>query len=109
MKADWFQRIGYFGLLGFVSALQFSIAAANIFLGLSLLMWLMQAIADAPHRRAAILLSARGVRGADAASRRHSRTTRTRASSTRSSSCCFSSCRWSTSWRAARRRRSSCR
>ena len=45
MKADWIQRIGYFGLLGFVSALQFSIAAANIFLGLSLLMWLLQAIA----------------------------------------------------------------
>jgi len=45
MKADWFQRIGYFGLLGFVSALQVSIAAANIFLGLSLLMWLLQAIA----------------------------------------------------------------
>ena len=45
MKADGFQRIGYFGLLGFVSALQFSIAAANVFLGLSLLMWLLQAIA----------------------------------------------------------------
>jgi O-antigen ligase len=44
MKGDWFQRIGYFGLLGFVSALQFSIAAANVFLGLSLLMWLLQAI-----------------------------------------------------------------
>lgn len=44
MKGDWFQRIGYFGLLGFVSALQFSIAAANIFLGLSLLMWVLQAI-----------------------------------------------------------------
>ena len=26
MKADWLTRIGYFGLLGFVSALQFSIA-----------------------------------------------------------------------------------
>ena len=45
MKADGFQRIGYVGLLGFVSALQFSIAAANVFLGLSLLMWLLQAIA----------------------------------------------------------------
>lgn len=45
MNHDWFQRIGYVGLLGFVSALQFSIAAANIFLGLSLLMWLLQAIA----------------------------------------------------------------
>ena len=38
------EGIGYFGLLGFVSALQFSIAAANIFLGLSVLMWLLQAI-----------------------------------------------------------------
>ena len=45
MNRDWFQRIGYVGLLGFVAALQFSIAAANIFLGLSLLMWLLQAIA----------------------------------------------------------------
>lgn len=45
MKAEWFQRIGYAGLLGFVSALQFSIAAANVFLGLSLLMWLLHAIA----------------------------------------------------------------
>src|SRR5688572_15810586 len=44
MKVDWFQRVGYFALLGFVSALQFSIAAANVFLGLSLLMWLLQAI-----------------------------------------------------------------
>jgi O-antigen ligase len=45
MKAEWFQRIGYFALLGFVSALQFSIAAANVLLGLSLLMWLLNAIA----------------------------------------------------------------
>jgi hypothetical protein len=45
MKVDWFQRIGYFGVLGFVSALQFSIAAANVFLGLSLLMWLLHAVA----------------------------------------------------------------
>lgn len=44
MKADWLQRVGYLGLLGFVSALQFSIAAANIFLGLSLLMWLLLVI-----------------------------------------------------------------
>lgn len=44
MNRDWFQRIGYFGLLGFVSTLQFSIAAANIFLGLSLLMWVLQAL-----------------------------------------------------------------
>jgi O-antigen ligase len=45
MNRDWFQRIGYAGLLGFVAALQFSIAAANVFLGLSLLMWLCHAIA----------------------------------------------------------------
>jgi len=46
MKVEWFQRIGYFSLLAFVSALQFSIAAANVFLALALLMWLMQAIAE---------------------------------------------------------------
>ena len=45
MNRDRFQRIGYVGLLGFVAALQFSIAAANVFLGLSLLMWLCQAVA----------------------------------------------------------------
>jgi O-antigen ligase len=45
MQNDWFQRIGYVALLGFVAALQFSIAAANIFLALSLLMWLFNAIA----------------------------------------------------------------
>ncbi len=45
MKGDWFQRIGYIGLLGFVSALQFSIAAANILLAFTLLMWLAQAVA----------------------------------------------------------------
>ena len=53
MKADGFQRIGYFALLGFVAALQVSIAAANIFLGLALLMWLLQAVSvrrfDAPR------------------------------------------------------------
>ena len=38
------ERIGYGGLLGFVAALQFSIAAANVFLGLCLLMWLIRAI-----------------------------------------------------------------
>jgi O-antigen ligase len=38
--SHWFTRIGYVSLLGFVSALQFSIAAANIFLALALLMWL---------------------------------------------------------------------
>ena len=46
MKSEWFQRIGYVGLLGFVSALQFSIAAANVFLALALLMWLLQALAS---------------------------------------------------------------
>ncbi len=43
MNRDRLERIGYVGLLGFVAALQFSIAAANIFLGLSLLMWLLRA------------------------------------------------------------------
>ena len=42
MKREWVDRIGYLSLLGFVSALQFSIAAANIFLGLCLLMWLIR-------------------------------------------------------------------
>ena len=45
MKGEWLQRIGYVALLGFVSALQFSIAAANVLLGLALLMWLLDAIA----------------------------------------------------------------
>ena len=36
-------RVGYLALLGFVSALQFSIAVANILLGLALLMWLAHA------------------------------------------------------------------
>jgi O-antigen ligase len=40
------ERIGYGALLGFVAALQFSIAAANIFLGLCLLMWLIRAISQ---------------------------------------------------------------
>jgi O-antigen ligase len=44
MNHDRVTRIGYFGLLGFVSALQFSIAAANILLGFSLLMWLVRVI-----------------------------------------------------------------
>ena len=38
---DWFERIGLLSLLGFVSALQFSIALANICLGAALLMWLL--------------------------------------------------------------------
>jgi O-antigen ligase len=45
MQSESVQRIGYFALLGFVAALQFSIAAANIFLALALLMWLVNAIA----------------------------------------------------------------
>jgi O-antigen ligase len=44
MNREWVMRVGYAGLLGFVAALQFSIAAANIFLGLSLLMWLIHVI-----------------------------------------------------------------
>jgi O-antigen ligase len=38
---DWFERIGFLALLGFVSALQFSIAVANICLSVALLMWLL--------------------------------------------------------------------
>jgi len=38
---DWFERIGVLALLGFVSALQFSIALANICLSAALLMWLL--------------------------------------------------------------------
>jgi putative inorganic carbon (hco3(-)) transporter len=45
MKSDWIERIGYFSLLGFVAALQLSIAAANIFLAVALLMWLVHVIA----------------------------------------------------------------
>ena len=37
------ERVGYFALLGF-AALQVSIAAANIFLALALLMWLAHVI-----------------------------------------------------------------
>jgi len=44
MQRDWFARVGYFSLLGFVAALQFSIAAANIFLGVALLMWLASVV-----------------------------------------------------------------
>lgn len=42
---DWFERVGYISLLVFVSALQFSIAVANIVLGLALLMWLLRVLA----------------------------------------------------------------
>lgn len=38
---DWFERIGFLALLGFVSTLQFSIALANICLAVALLMWLL--------------------------------------------------------------------
>jgi O-antigen ligase len=44
MKTDSIDRIGYFSLLGFAGALQVSIAAANIFLALALLMWLAHVI-----------------------------------------------------------------
>jgi putative inorganic carbon (HCO3(-)) transporter len=44
MNDDWFKRIGFAGLIGFVAALQFSIAIANIFFGLALLMWLLRMI-----------------------------------------------------------------
>ena len=46
---DWFQRIGYGGLLAFVAALQFSIAIANIFLALALLMWLLRLAVGRSH------------------------------------------------------------
>jgi O-antigen ligase len=39
------ERVGYLALLGFAAALQFSIAAANVLLGLALLIWLGRAIA----------------------------------------------------------------
>jgi hypothetical protein len=41
---DWFKRIGFGAVLGFVAALQFSIAAANVFFSLALLMWLLRLI-----------------------------------------------------------------
>ena len=44
MNRDWIERVGYFALLGFVAALQVSIAAANIFLALALLMWLAHVV-----------------------------------------------------------------
>jgi O-antigen ligase len=44
MNRDWIVRIGYGSLLGFVAALQFSIAGANIFLALALLMWLLHVL-----------------------------------------------------------------
>jgi len=42
VEDDRFQRVGYAALLVFVAALQFSIAIANIFLSLALLMWLLR-------------------------------------------------------------------
>ena len=66
MKSDWIERIGYFSLLGFVAALQLSIAAANIFLAVALLMWLRPCHRGAAHRSAAVLLPARRLRDADA-------------------------------------------
>ncbi len=39
---DWSQRVGFASLLVFVAALQFSIAIADIFLTLALLIWLLQ-------------------------------------------------------------------
>jgi O-antigen ligase len=44
MNQEWIERVGYFALLGFVAALQVSIAAANIFLAVALLMWLAHVI-----------------------------------------------------------------
>jgi O-antigen ligase len=42
MNDDRFKRVGFWALLGFVGALQFSIALANVFFGLALLMWLLR-------------------------------------------------------------------
>jgi O-antigen ligase len=44
MRDDWFKRIGFVALLCFVAALQFSIAVANVFFGLALLMWLLRLV-----------------------------------------------------------------
>jgi O-antigen ligase len=44
MNPSRLERIGYVTLIGFVTALQFSIAAANILLGVCLLMWLLRAL-----------------------------------------------------------------
>jgi O-antigen ligase len=44
MKREWIDRVGYGSLLGMAAALQFSIAAANIFLALALLMWVVHII-----------------------------------------------------------------
>ena len=41
MARDWFDRLGFLALLAFVSALQFSIALANMCLALALLMWVL--------------------------------------------------------------------
>jgi O-antigen ligase len=43
-NGDWFKRVGFLALLGFVAALQFSIAVANVFFGLALLMWLLRLV-----------------------------------------------------------------
>ena len=44
MNREWIERLGYVSLLAFVAALQFSIAVANIFLALALLMWLAHVV-----------------------------------------------------------------
>jgi O-antigen ligase len=53
MSEDRFTRVGFAAVLGFVAALQFSIAVANIFFSLALLMWLLRLLSgrskfDAP-------------------------------------------------------------
>jgi len=42
MNNERLQRIGFGALIGFVAALQFSIALANVFFGLAALMWLLR-------------------------------------------------------------------
>src|SRR4051812_6368688 len=44
MTDDWFKRIGVAALIGFAAALQFSIAVANVFFALAILMWLLRLI-----------------------------------------------------------------
>ena len=65
MKDDWFKRVGFAALLGFVAALQFSIAIADILVGLALLMWLLRLVTgrttfDAPAFFIPLAASPRG-------------------------------------------------
>jgi O-antigen ligase len=48
-SGDWFQRIGFGALVLFVAALQFSIAVADIFLSVALLMWVLRLATHRSH------------------------------------------------------------